>query len=277
MRSQRRGFTLIELLVVIAIIAILAAILFPVFARAREAARKAACQSNLKQIATGFMMYTQDYDEMMPPWTANAAGRYPGGLFSLQWMYPNLVGPYIKNGVDPSTGALGGVFACPSTKAALGTIANTYAYNYYVLGGLSILSTANRPAPYDASYNQPAPVAALQQPAEIYLIHDGAQLSRPNWGYGPFYTDPASTGVYGSHDMGSGNVAPATTGASTTRRLMITGRQCNVAFVDGHVKMIQATKMVARGIVMDNGAWRGEMVNGTGAPASEYKGWIRAY
>ncbi len=60
---HRRGFTLIELLVVIAIIAILAAILFPVFARARENARKANCQNNLKQIATGLLMYAQDYDE----------------------------------------------------------------------------------------------------------------------------------------------------------------------------------------------------------------------
>ena len=61
---MRRGFTLIELLVVIAIIAILAAILFPVFARAREKARQASCQSNLKQIALGEMMYDQDFDEM---------------------------------------------------------------------------------------------------------------------------------------------------------------------------------------------------------------------
>src|SRR5437899_10292198 len=96
-RFRQRGFTLIELLVVIAIIAILAAILCPVFARAREAARKASCQSNLKQIATGFMMYTQDYDEMFPPWTANHCGVYPGGAFSLQYMYQNLVAPYIKN------------------------------------------------------------------------------------------------------------------------------------------------------------------------------------
>lgn len=64
---RRRGFTLIELLVVIAIIAILAAILFPVFARAREQARKAACTSNVKQLGTAWMMYVQDYDEQFPP------------------------------------------------------------------------------------------------------------------------------------------------------------------------------------------------------------------
>lgn len=64
--TARRGFTLIELLVVIAIIAILAAMLFPVFARARESARKASCGSNLRQITKGFLMYAQDYDESLP-------------------------------------------------------------------------------------------------------------------------------------------------------------------------------------------------------------------
>ena len=66
-RTKTRAFTLIELLVVIAIIALLAAILFPVFARARENARRASCQSNLKQIALGIKQYTQDYDERFPP------------------------------------------------------------------------------------------------------------------------------------------------------------------------------------------------------------------
>src|SRR6266498_3504443 len=65
-RNRLTGFTLIELLVVIAIIAILAAILFPVFARARESARRAACLSNLKQLGTAFQMYAQDYDETFP-------------------------------------------------------------------------------------------------------------------------------------------------------------------------------------------------------------------
>ena len=66
MLSKKQAFTLIELLVVIAIIAILAAILFPVFARAREAARKISCVSNVKQLATATLMYVQDYDETFP-------------------------------------------------------------------------------------------------------------------------------------------------------------------------------------------------------------------
>jgi len=84
---NRRGFTLIELLVVIAIISILAAILFPVFARAREQARKASCMSNLKQIGLAVMMYAEDYDETYPM----AYMGYTGGYFY------DVLDPYIKN------------------------------------------------------------------------------------------------------------------------------------------------------------------------------------
>jgi len=95
---RRKGFTLIELLVVIAIIAILAAILFPVFARAREKARQASCQSNLKQMALAARMYSQDYDErVVPMWTWGAG---PGRDW-FQW----ILYPYVKNY---------NLFECPS-------------------------------------------------------------------------------------------------------------------------------------------------------------------
>jgi prepilin-type N-terminal cleavage/methylation domain-containing protein/prepilin-type processing-associated H-X9-DG protein len=101
-RLKQYGFTLIELLVVIAIIAILASILFPVFAQARDTARKAACQSNLKQIGNAWVMYTQDYDERaaMNIWNS----RVGGGTWMNQIMFSR-VQPYIKND---------GVMWCPS-------------------------------------------------------------------------------------------------------------------------------------------------------------------
>ena len=85
--TSKKGFTLIELLVVIAIIAILAAILFPVFARARENARRASCQSNIKQILLGVMQYTQDYDEKYMPMYTDPPTVY----------WPALLQPYLKS------------------------------------------------------------------------------------------------------------------------------------------------------------------------------------
>jgi prepilin-type N-terminal cleavage/methylation domain-containing protein/prepilin-type processing-associated H-X9-DG protein len=126
-RRFASAFTLIELLVVIAIIAILAAILFPVFAQAREQARAVSCLSNCKQIAIGQIMYTQDYDEQLLPnntvdWTSapNLVGQ---PTYSILWT--GLIQPYIKSGQNTSTGPVDvggvhidsvtprGVFFCP--------------------------------------------------------------------------------------------------------------------------------------------------------------------
>jgi prepilin-type processing-associated H-X9-DG protein/prepilin-type N-terminal cleavage/methylation domain-containing protein len=112
--AGRKGFTLIELLIIIAIIVLLAAILFPVFARAREKARSAACQSNLKQIALAFTQYTADYDERLPhAWdtdTVNAPGSctsncYPGVASTNEpAVWPAKIEPYLKDR---------DVFTCP--------------------------------------------------------------------------------------------------------------------------------------------------------------------
>src|ERR1051325_1998442 len=103
-----RGFTLIELLVVIAIIAILAAILFPVFAQARESARATSCLSNTKQIALGELMYAQDYDEIIIPWVIINRNAYPVDQ-QIPACWVSLVQPYIKNQQ---------ILFCPSFSAA---------------------------------------------------------------------------------------------------------------------------------------------------------------
>ncbi len=132
-RPQRRaasrgfGFTLIELLVVIAIIAILAAILFPVFATARERARQTACLSNMKQIGTAFAMYATDYDGGFPAWdeflaqddnrSESLAGRLSGDSCILgsaaTGCWQSKLNPYIKSGA-PERFDNSGVWACPS-------------------------------------------------------------------------------------------------------------------------------------------------------------------
>jgi prepilin-type N-terminal cleavage/methylation domain-containing protein/prepilin-type processing-associated H-X9-DG protein len=124
-RSRHRSaFTLIELLVVIAIIAILAAILFPVFAQAREKARAISCLSNCKQLGTGILMYAQDYDETIIPWYTceyDGSGCGAGGAQRRDRIWVHKIQPYIKNG-DTYAGMVkpAGMMACPSwSQAAL--------------------------------------------------------------------------------------------------------------------------------------------------------------
>src|SRR6476620_5373404 len=103
MTRKRNGFTLIELLVVIAIIAILAAILFPVFAQAREKARQTGCASNLKPLGIAAMMYAQDYDQRYVPWWGDGVTKGQG--------WSSILMPYVKNEQ---------LFACPSDGISRG-------------------------------------------------------------------------------------------------------------------------------------------------------------
>jgi prepilin-type N-terminal cleavage/methylation domain-containing protein len=107
-KTETNGFTLIELLVVVAIIAVLAAILFPAFARARENARRASCMSNMKQIGLGIMMYAQDYDEKYPIQINSSNKRYSAPTTAIEannWILN--IYPYVKSWQ---------LFRCPSAK-----------------------------------------------------------------------------------------------------------------------------------------------------------------
>ncbi len=130
--SVKRAFTLIELLVVIAIIAILAAILFPAFARARENARRASCQSNLKQMGLGVMQYLQDYDEHYMQQHENAGGGDP--IPSYYWFQP--LQPYIKSTQ---------LFVCPSVTDApnRAVTPSDYVANGFIAHGLAQSSLSN--------------------------------------------------------------------------------------------------------------------------------------
>ena len=136
---KRGGFTLIELLVVIAIIAILAAILFPVFAQAREKARQATCLSNLKQLGAATMMYIQDYDERYPLSAIKITVDWGWGDLYTYWTSYHTVPPY-----DPNDGSINlwgnslqpyiknkGIYVCPSahTYEYLGYTSISYTYN----------------------------------------------------------------------------------------------------------------------------------------------------
>ncbi len=160
---KRRGFTLIELLVVIAIIAILAAILFPVFARAREKARQASCLSNLKQAGLAWLQYCQDYDERVP--SCRVSALYSPGAFAQDFPYALL--PYVKNNQ---------VFDCPSssyTKWGGTPSYNPASYQQNVRLGNEPFGTANR--------YTPVTLGQIQSPAQCPLHWDGANTNCEGW------------------------------------------------------------------------------------------------
>ncbi len=197
---MRRGFTLIELLVVIAIIAILAAILFPVFARAREKARTASCQSNCKQLGLAFIMYAQDYDETFPPFVRS------------NWVW-DVIGPYIKNTQ---------LFTCPSGKiqtCASGSCSRSgYAGYGYSYGYNDNWSTVTGVAYNPGGGSIGRALAQVTYPAETVLCQDAFCWELD----GTFYATQA--------DMAW---AQTNLQSNTARRH---NQGMNITFVDGHVK-----------------------------------------
>jgi prepilin-type N-terminal cleavage/methylation domain-containing protein/prepilin-type processing-associated H-X9-DG protein len=210
-KTTRSGFTLIELLVVIAIIAILAAILFPVFARARENARRSSCQSNLKPLALGVMQYSQDYDERFPSY-ANASGQNGWSM---------LTQPYLKSLQ---------ILQCPSdsgvpTLKVDGTPDDVqpgyvdYAYNVS-LGWSDVGTVQGR-----------ALSSVTDAVRTVLLCDESGNVTGSN-------SQHWSAGCAGTNNSSSCTAGLATFRSGSNAQLHLDGQ--NYAFVDGHVKWFKA-------------------------------------
>jgi len=236
MQKQNKAFTLIELLVVIAIISILASILFPVFARARENARRTSCLSNLKQIGIGIMMYTQDYDEKFPVAWRTKNIKFPYNDFTsshVTWV--DEIYLYINNLQ---------VFQCPSqsfspnggSAPAMRFATTPFAYNYnqhksettdtgsaaavgdtgfsYLTTGTSVIATS---------------LASVGAPAQTIIVFDG-------WGSmdsGAWYAKDLASLINGISPTPSPSSLNITSYIKLARRHM---DGMNVLFADGHTK-----------------------------------------
>jgi prepilin-type N-terminal cleavage/methylation domain-containing protein/prepilin-type processing-associated H-X9-DG protein len=201
--GNRRAFTLIELLVVVAIIGILAAILFPVFARARENARRASCQSNVKQILLGIMQYTQDHDERYMPMYTTSPSEY----------WPQMVAPYLKSTQ---------IYNCPSaTGAPYSAITNLFPYygintQLFECNGVSTCSPKG------------IPLSFVEKPSETVLMTDSEDLVNKK---GNPRVNPQGFSTISAYNAPS--CYPQYRHLDTT----------TVGFFDGHVKAMRKTDL----------------------------------
>ena len=237
---MRKAFTLIELLVVIAIIAILAAILFPVFAQAREKARAISCVSNMKQLGTAITMYAQDYDE-----------NYPNGVQNDWWMdtWIRTTQPYVKNFQ---------VYRCPSDSVAIDPnitwagIRISYASNGYIgwdgssPSVLGVMGMAQAKGEVAGGWLGTATrgMAGINKPAETVMLaekHDKGNVS--DWGPGSMISGITDWNWTAPQQLPDGTRDPklpyptGPNGAVTDKHSQMT----NVAFCDSHVKAMRPT------------------------------------
>ncbi len=240
-RRASRGFTLIELLVVIAIIAILAAILFPVFGRVRENARRSSCQSNLKQIGLGLLQYSQDYDEkMVHDWfgTNGYNASDPNGSPTPIYKWMDAAYPYIKNEQ---------VFTCPSDTL---TVNGTYTYyknltaaakNYGSYRINNTYADAGFPEGPTGSSAREISSSYLYVPATTAWVFDSTNNpstlgagGRGSWIYWADNSQPSGIDA-GSNPKTFGGNNSGDVGRIVERHLDTT----NVLWCDGHVKAMK--------------------------------------
>lgn len=250
---QRPGFTLIELLVVIAIIALLAAILFPVFASVREKGRQTACANNLKQLGAAFLLYTQDWDQCFPYFGREKAKVQAGCDYSCHWS-PRLSAylkppPITANGpaLDASS-----TYLCPSSPLPT----NSYAMNLYLAYAMSVRQSS-QPFPWARSGIQdPVTEADVKRPASTVLVFDTPQSDgTANTGPGRGFLDTWgsrwahwSIAVPGdlSEDFDTGRGLPSSGSRQATFRPRH-NRGNNICFVDGHVRWVKRIRDVVPG------------------------------
>lgn len=264
MSRQRRhpGFTLIELLVVIAIIAILAAILFPVFAQAREKARQTSCLSNLKQMGTAALLYVQDYDESYP---LNSYSAPSGFTFSntYYWFFglimqsgsaaklvasQGVIQPYIKSAQVQACPSIGNM--TPSSGGAPFTIDVGDAPLGY---DKNVLITSTIPIT-GGSYGPFPNLAAWDQPAESVLMADAGGTSSTFNGINP--PRKVSTGTVNTAQMSGRHPGIAS----------------NVLFQDGHAKVqrLNQTGLSATSVTQKLGHLVGPTAGSPTAPGANY-------
>ena len=254
-----QGFTLIELLVVIAIIAILAAILFPVFAQAREKARQISCISNEKQMGLAMMQYVQDYDESFPQGQYRDANNNP-----LDWQ--NAIYPYIKNGAGTvgvggttTYNGLGGIWSCPSFPSLQ---IDEYGVNEDICHPATLNMGATTLAQIDSasdkmliaekgqgfSGGQPF-VATDEYVWTDYVVNSTSPFTlRPPDFSDPNYAKDLAYDYDDPIDPTKGDAYPSPVSMPRYRH----ANHCNVLFVDGHAKSI------AKGQMSGGVAWYNE-------------------
>ncbi len=205
MNKLRSGFTLIELLVVIAIIAILAAILFPVFAKAREKARQSSCLSNEKQLGLGLMMYSNDYDERVPAWKVQGTC---AADTAVSWVH--VIYPYVMNAQ---------MYVCPSSRWFINAQCSFYlpAARAMNLGS----SYGMNDCPEGTGGASEQALASMIRPAELIAVGEGPTPWRPV-------------------DMGAGAGTPCNRNYDSVHN-----EGLNVVMFDGHAKWLKRSRVYA--------------------------------